>query len=322
MPSSKTALSCLVLATLAFTNACATTPETAEAEQQAILPKPTPQEIASIAQAEPLARADFWNKYYNLHPTDLDISMAFIAALNEIGSHERAAEVATLTTVSFPDNSDVFLLAARTQRKAGQPLDAIRSYNRVSQLRPYDATPFAAMGGIFDQQGDHVTAQEAYRKALAIDPNRPATLSNYGLSLALTGDIEKAEETLRKAAELPTATAAIRQNLALILGLRGKFKEAREIAAIDAPDGVAERNTEFLRNMIGNNPALKQIAAVTETNAQPEVVRDVPIAAPVEEVVSAALDEEFGDGTSDTQPSDAETARRPLRLKSRSRGGL
>lgn len=148
------------------------------------------------------------------------------------------------------------------------------------------------MAILYDSHNQHERAQIAYRRAIALDPNRPVTLSNLGLSLALSGDVEEAEFALRQATALPGATTAVRQNLALVLGLQGKFDEAREIAEIDAPEGVAKKNTEFLRQMIGNNVQLSTLAhgsPSSRSDYQPAAPAEVPTAAPTQTVASGPI---------------------------------
>ena len=95
----------------------------------------------------------------------------------------------------------------------------------------------------------HDQAQQAYREALKREPGRISTLSNYGLSLALSGRLTQAEEQLRLAVGAPGADARIRQNLALVLGLQGKFDE---MATVDPsiPRRTIEANRKVLRDMI------------------------------------------------------------------------
>lgn len=288
------------VATLAITALCAcasTAPAAETAAQQSEMnlpPKPDADTIAAVQNASALEQANFWNEQYNIHPTDLDIALAYTHALAEIKSYDRAAEVAKLTSISFPDNPDVFMLLGKVLYKNDQHVDAARAYGRAIELSPYDAAPLAALGGVFDSKGDHVTAQMAYQRALALDPDRSVTLSNLGMSLALVGELEQAEEALEKAAGLPDATSTVRQNYALILGLLGKFDKAREIASIDAPDGVAERNTEFLKAMVGENPQLQIIAqkaaqAPAKEAAAPAPAAEIPASAPTRTIVASAL---------------------------------
>lgn len=283
------------LAALTMVGACASAPSPAQPTAQATgseeyLPKPTPEEIARVQRTDALTQVNFWNEYYNIHPTDLDVSLAFIRALRAIKSYERAAEVATFTSVTFPDNVDVLIELGRAELANNKPSEAVEAYARASDLAPYDAAPIAAIGSIYDMNDTHETAQELYRKALELEPDRPATLANLGLSLALTGNLEEAESTLARAANLPLASAQIRQNYALILGLAGKFDEARTIAAIDAPDDIAARNTDFLRQMIGDNRQLQSLLEPGEKSARTQLAAaEIPASAPTQTVSSAPL---------------------------------
>lgn len=283
---------------LSVLGACASSAAPTSAKKQTdiakLLPKPTAEMIAGVQNASPLEQADFWNQHYSANPTDFEISIFYIKSLMAINSYERAAQVAKFNTVTFPESPEAFMLLGKTLNKNDKPLDAARAYGRVVELDPYDAAPLAALGAIFDNSGDHETAQIAYQRALALDPDRPATLSNFGLSLTLVGKLEQAEEALAKATSLPEATPAIRQNYALILGLLGKYDEAREIASIDAPDGIAERNTEFLKNMIGDDPRLQAVAQTASRTPRPVIPAalppaETPAAAPTNLVTATGL---------------------------------
>lgn len=278
--------------------------------QETIFEKPSAEEIRRISLTSPLEQAGFWLKQHNFHPTDLDISLAYIRSLMNIKSYEEAAEVAKFTSVSFPNNGDVWTLLGRAYNRLDKPIDALKAYGQVVELNPESAAPLAAMGAIFDSRGDHDTAQMAYVRALKLEPDRPFTLTNYGLSLSLIGKLEQAEEVLKRASELPEANAAVRQNYALILGLQGKFDEARKIAAIDAPDGIAERNTTFLQKMIGENPQLKAIAATAQSTPAPtkadQPASELPKAAPTTPISSSALPD-IKIASSDTKPATQDT---------------
>jgi len=274
------------LAALSLAASCATTGAEGSAATAANEPqKPSIEDIALAERADPLTRANFWNTQYNLFPTDPDIAVSFSTALRGIGSYERAAEVANLTAVTHPKNFDVMIEVARAEQGKGNLLAAVRAYGMAAELRPNDATPFAAVGAIYDQRGDHDAAQIAYGEALLRDPNRPTTLSNFGLSLALQGELDAAEDKLRRAVDLADASAQVRQNFALILGLQGKFDEAREIARIDAPDRIADKNIEFLAELIGQDVRLKDVAEAVQPPPQ------VPEAAPTQAVENEVLAE-------------------------------
>ena len=328
----KVCVSAIAMST--FTSCASTTAgdkSTQVGSEETIFEKPTAEEIHQVSLTSPLEQAGFWLKQHNLHPTDLNISVAYIDSLIKIKSYDEAVEVAKFTSVSFPENQDVWTLLGRAYNKIDKPLDAVKAYGKVVELNPHDAAPLAAMGAIFDSSGDHETAQMAYERALKLDPNRPFTLANYGLSLSLVGKLPQAEEVLKRASDLPAATPAVRQNYALILGLQGKFDEAREVAAIDAPDGIAERNTIFLKNMIGENPQLQAIAAQaqkTQGSAPTKTVQqpsEMPEAAPTAPIIASTLPNiqvasaEAEPGEPGPTTSSANEGVKPLALRARTR---
>ena len=289
---------------------CATTsaadPAVASADSTEFA-KPTAEEVALINRAEPLAQVKFWNQQYNVHPVDLDIALAFSRSLRQINSFERAAEVANLAVVSHPESAEMFIELGRAQASQGKSREALRAYSRALTIDPDDPYPYAAVGIILDREGQHENAQKAYAEALVRNPDRPATVANYGMSLALSGNLSEAEDKLRKASGYPGASAKIRQNFALVLGLQGKFDEARTVAAQDAPDGIAERNTDFLAQMIGGNPQLQTISGVA-------AAQDAPRAAPSDSVQTVALAEPVAASTPPSNASDA-APRRPRRAR-------
>ena len=318
--------------------ACATTQTaTSDTSVQALsqtsgkstLPKPTPEMIASIENASPLERAAFWLDQYHIHPTDLDISLAYIDALNEIKSYDKAAEIARFTSISYPDNVDILLLLGKAHIRNEKPADAIRAYGRAVDLAPDNPTPLAAMGVIFDKRGDHDNAQIAYKRALAIDPNRASTLANLGLSLSLVGKLDEAETALSKAASLPEATPAIRQNHALILGLLGRYEEAKAVAAIDAPKGIADQNTKFLQDLTGKSAQLQTISQSDNRSAPSQTVTkaaEVPATSPTQLVNTKALEDLAASrpqAPTQIAHSDTQSQTSPgLRLRKRQRDGI
>ncbi len=289
---SASVLAGLALAACASTSGASSDRDAAEASEFA---KPSAEDIELIARAEPIAQVNYWNQQYNLHPVDEEIALYFIRSLRQISSFERAAEVANLAVVSHPQSADLFVELGRASASQGKSREALRAFGRALNINSDDPYPFAAIGIILDKEGQHENAQAAYTEALVRNPDRTSTLSNYGLSLALTGKLSEAEEQLRKAVDLPDASVKVRQNFALILGLQGKFDEARAIAAKDAPNGIAERNADFLAQMIGSNAKLQAISDVVAS-------RDAPKPAPSEPIQSVALGEPGSNTERTAQP--------------------
>ncbi|MEL6666051.1 MAG: tetratricopeptide repeat protein [Pseudomonadota bacterium] len=239
--------------------ACATTeaePQVSAEEQaykdaiELALKPATPEEIAQAERSDPITRANFWAAEYQKDPANAEVTVRFMNALRKIGSHERVAEIASAAIPIHPTEHELLLELGRSFMAQERFADAAQAFARSADLSPpTDAAPLAALGLAFDRLEDHTQAQEAYELALEREPNRVSTLSNYGLSLALTGQISAAETALRRAVEAPGADGRVRQNLALILGLQGRFDEMVSVDP-NAPIRTVEANQTALREMM------------------------------------------------------------------------
>lgn len=259
MSRAKTVKYTLSLLALASSAACASTPgaESASAEdvayQQAIeaaLAPATPEQIAQANRSDPITRANFWANEYQKDAGNLATTVELMRALRGIGSHDRVLEIATTALPIHPESHEIFLELGRSFMSQSKYDQAAQAFVRSADLAPAtEATPLAALGLAFDRLEEHDKAQQAYQYALDRQPDRATTLSNYGLSLALTGQLDAAETALRKAVLVPGADVRVRQNLALVLGLQGRYDEMR---AVDphAPPRSIEANQRALQEMI------------------------------------------------------------------------
>ena len=259
MSRAKFLKSAFPLIALAASAACASSPETPaltpeeqayqDAMAQAMQPA-TAEEIARAERSDPITRANFWSTEYQKDSANLDVTIKFMRALRQIGSHERVTEIATVAMPIHPTGYELYLELGRSFMAQNKIEEAAQAFVRSADLAPVtDAAPLAALGLAFDRLENHTQAQEAYQIALQREPDRISTLTNYGLSLALTGRLTEAETTLRRAAALPGADARVRQNLALILGLQGRFDEMKSVDPT-APRRSVEANQDALREMI------------------------------------------------------------------------
>ena len=234
----------------------------------------TADQIAAAERADPLTRAAFWNEEYRKDAGNLQTTISLLRALRGIDSYDRIEEVAPKAIAIHPTAWELYLEYGRAKLAKGEPTRAIPIFARSADFAPIDeASPLAALGLAFDQIERHGHAQEAYEIALQRDPQRVSTLSNYGLSLALSGKLEQAESALRKAVDMPGADVRVRQNLALILGLQGRFDEMSEVAPY-TPARTVEANRLALEAMLGlqrrNASSTASIEPVSDTVSQTE----------------------------------------------------
>ena len=171
--------------------------------------------------------------------------------------------------------------AAQYVDKAGKMLaknkldKAVDYAEQAVAYAPKDAANRALLGQVYLKAGRFVSATQALRDALVLDPaNGQAALNlalaqtatgdwsgarqtldlhqntisagDRGLALALAGDPDSAVQILSEVARGATANATARQNLALALALSGRWAEAKSVASIDvAPGELNDRIMEW-----------------------------------------------------------------------------
>ena len=292
---------------LSLLAACATTSGGAQSDaedaayklamEQAMQPA-SAEEVELAERSDPLTRANFWANEYRKNAGDLETTVKFLSALRRIGSHERIREVANVALPQHPDSYELYLEIGRSLLADNKAAEASQALVRAADLSPgHVAAPLAALGLAFDRMELHEKAQQAYRFALEREPQRVSTLSNYGLSLAMSGALSEAEATLKQAVALPGADVRIRQNLALVLGLQGKYDE---MATVDpsAPRRTVEANMKTLRDMMLPTRSYEDLQAYEEQEAYSGPTETQPMPEVAEAVVTA-------DAMTDPQPDTA-----------------
>jgi len=288
-----------------------------DAIQQALEPA-TAEEIAQAERSDPITRANFWANEYQKNAGDLATTISFMRALRRLGSHDRVLEIASTSIPIHPNSYELYLEVGRSYLATNRPNEAAQAFVRSADFAPEtEATPLAALGVAFDRLESHNQAQEAYQIALEREPTRVSTLSNYGLSLALTGNLVEAEAALRKAAEQPGADVRVRQNLALILGLQGRFDEMISVDPT-APARSVQANQNVLREMVmptRNYESLKNLDDVlSEIQSAPGAQQDMPDLNEAE-VISDSMDDPI-----DQEIAGAPVTPRPTGLRPKLRG--
>jgi Flp pilus assembly protein TadD len=222
--------------------------------------------IESTRTQDYVAAAAYWGSLYDQKPDDAEAALNYSKSLRQIGSIEQSRLVMQRASTLAPNNPEVLAEFGKSLAASGQAEQAQFVLGRASKLKPKDWTILSAQGVALDQLGRNKEAKAKYNAALTIAPGHPAILSNLGLSYALEGDLDEAEEMLRQAVADPRADAHARQNLAIVLGLKGNFDEASRIARTDLPQGVADNNIAYLRDMLSQPALWKQMEHIDGQN--------------------------------------------------------
>ena len=98
------------------------------------------------------------------------------------------------------------------------------------------------LGIAYDLQGNHVLAQDSYRRALGSDPTMHAAEVNLALSMALNGHASDAVQMLKPLAGNPNAPRRLRHDLAAALAMSGDKEGAAKILSADMTPEQIQRS--------------------------------------------------------------------------------
>lgn len=115
-------------------------------------------------------------------------------------------------TRSDADNPEAWLSLASAQQSAGKIVEAVASYEKVSQLVPDNAGILNNLAWLYHEAGDSRAAATA-AKAYALAPDNAAISDTYGWILVQTGERERGIRLLEQAAAAAPGDADIRAHL-------------------------------------------------------------------------------------------------------------
>ena len=240
------------LVTALSLTACATDPTTTGSINRG-------KSIEQMSMPELRQTINAYSSRYESQPKDKNTGLAYASALRMAGSDDQALAVMQRMVIYHPEDNEVLAAYGKALAATGDFSKALDVINRAQRPDNPDWKLLSAQGAVLDQLDRSEEARRYYRKALDIVPNEPTVLSNLGMSYLLTNDLRAAETYLSKAIGQPRADSRVRQNLALVLGLQGRFAEAEKVAAGELNQEEAKSNIDYLRQMLSQRNAWKQI---------------------------------------------------------------
>lgn len=226
----------------------------------------TSKPVQSMTASELSQAAEGIGQAYEKNPRDREAGLNYANLLRMTGRNEQALAVMQQVAINHPQDREVLGAYGKAQAAAGQLEQALNTISRAQTPDRPDWKLKSAEGAILDQLGRAQEARLRYREALELRPNEPSVLSNLGMSYLLTKDLRTAETYLKSATGQPGADSSVRQNLALAVGLQGRFQEAETIARQELSGEQAEANVTYLRSMLSQQGAWKQLAKADEAN--------------------------------------------------------
>jgi len=156
---------------------------------------------------------------------------------------------------------------AKADLKTGKPELAMEPLSKAYAQSPGDPKVLLLLGVTKDLAGEHLEAQDWYRRGLGIAPGDPALATDLALSLAVSGDYSNAIVVLQPIALAPSGSAQERQTLALIYGLRGNVAEAERINRIDLDDAAVAHNLAYYATLRDLSPDARTRALLSAGGA-------------------------------------------------------
>ena len=144
------------------------------------------------------------------------------------------------------------------------------AWTQTSKANPRNPEPYAHLALLKARQQDYRTAILLYRKALALDPNRPAVRLNLGLALFKSEQLKEALvefKTLRKQAK-PDSPDAQRLDVLLGMSYYGLAQYANAMPYLKAAAQRDQQNSPLLLSLAHSCLWSKQLQCVMDTYRQ------------------------------------------------------
>ena len=125
------------------------------------------------------------------------------------------------------DPARELLRTAVALEDSGKVTEAAKAYREIVATHPSSAVAWTNLGNAESRLGNRAAAEEAFRRALAIDERSPDALNNLAWLLYEDKRFEEAESLARRAVSLPAPDAWMRlDTLARIQLARGSCRDA------------------------------------------------------------------------------------------------
>ncbi len=139
-----------------------------------------------------------------------------------------------------------FVCLADAFRRTGDFAEALRLLRDGLRRHPDLSSGFVVRGWVYADQGDASDAEDAFRAAVALDPENVAALQGLADALAARGDVREALECLRKLAPLDPLNGDLPQRV-------GELEAALE-AEVPAESAEEEPEEEPIQPRVWEDP--------------------------------------------------------------------
>ena len=172
---------------------------------------------------------------------------------------------------------------SRVLLEQGKAQDALPEVEASLQLDSSSAEGYRLLGRVKDELGDPVSASEAFKRAIVLDPRDAWSMNNLGLLLLEQQRADEALPLLARAVELRKDVPAFHNNLGMALEHTGRFVAAaaayRGALTADPGYGKARKNLARVEAVKGDREEPFDLeATATRSVEDPKISGDEAIA--------------------------------------------
>ncbi|MGI4939307.1 MAG: tetratricopeptide repeat protein [Janthinobacterium lividum] len=203
---------------------------------------------AAAASGDAATASTFYQRAVALQPASVSAALGAAGSLSREGRVDEAITVLqqALTHVPIADRTRISLVLGRLLVLTHRPVDAISVFREAVARDPHDVSVLIGLGVALEGSHDVAGAQDAYRRALAANPDNVAATNDLALSRALQGETGPASDalhalrtTILRTGRDDAALATVDGNLALVSAMQGRMRDAARYGA-DATPGPGE----------------------------------------------------------------------------------
>lgn len=171
------------------------------------------------------------------------------------------------------EQAQTCMATAQSLAASGHDAEATALYERAGALDPSLRSQVAhPLAVLYERQGDHTRALQAYRRALAAQPHNGDILNDLGCYYLQIGQPDAAEEQFRQALRHGTDSPRLRVNLGICLARQRRYQEAyamfepavgpaaahSNVGVIAARNGDLDTARHAFHQALAHDPTLRQ----------------------------------------------------------------
>ncbi len=170
------------------------------------------------------------------------------------GKHDKLVDVCEKAVAAQPEDVNLLSTLGNAYLRADHAYKAVEVFKKVIRMEPDSPAFFINFGNVLVAAGDLDGAENAYNKAVAIDPpEAPLFYNRLGNVYYKAGQYERAEKAYRKSLKHRSDSSLCYCDLGDVLVKQGKFEEAN--TAYENAIRINPESAAIFYNRFGNTLA-------------------------------------------------------------------